>query len=178
MLGHAHLAETAYPAAIERFTAALQINPQLPTAHYGLATAYHKQGQNEQAIAECRKELALQADEAETNWLLGSLLELRGEMDEASKHLQIAVAQRADFASAWYLLGNIAARQNRLPEAEKFAAKAVQFDDTMEGHHLLLAQILQRQGKKTQAQAEFEKVKKILQQKRAKDTDFLNRISK
>jgi tetratricopeptide (TPR) repeat protein len=171
--GHAHLAEASYQKAIESFQLALKYNPQLQTAHYGLATAYHKLGENDRAVEECRKEAAMNPGDAETNWLLGLLLESRGELDEASRRALTAVESRPDFGAAWYLRGKISFRQNRFVEAEKWLVRATGLEPEEESYRFLLGQTYQRLGKKTQAVAEFEKVKEIKERNRAREAEKL-----
>lgn len=173
LLGHAQLAEAAYQKAVETFQLALKYNPQLQTAHYGLATAYHKLGEDEQAIAECRKETALSPDDAENNWLLATLLETRGELDEASQRALAAVDRRPEFGAAWYLRGKISFRRNRYSEAEKFLIRATTLEPEEESYRFLLGQTYQRLGKKAQAVAEFEKVKEIKERNRAREAEKL-----
>ena len=75
-----------------------------------------------------------------------------------------------------YMLGKIYFRQNRFVEAEKQAVKAIDLETQQDGYHFLLGRIYQRQGRQAQAAAEFEKVKTIQEQKRARENEVLNQI--
>ena len=67
-LGNAYLKLEKYELAESAFNDALQINPKLVSAHYGLASTYLKQNKVEEGLVELKKVIELAPDSIEANY--------------------------------------------------------------------------------------------------------------
>ena len=65
LLGCAHRNEGKVNGAIEAFSKAVSLAPELGDAHFNLATALHKVGRLEEAVGEFRRTVELTPDDAE-----------------------------------------------------------------------------------------------------------------
>jgi tetratricopeptide (TPR) repeat protein len=69
-----HTQQKDYPLALEEFTTALRLAPQLPEAHYYRGLVYLHQGDLNSAEQELRAELALRPGDPQTTYYLGYTL--------------------------------------------------------------------------------------------------------
>ncbi len=90
------LAATNLPAAVEQFTASLELNPDNPDAHANLAQAMAMQGKLDRAEAEFRKALALKPLDAQIHRNFAATLGRLGKQGEAAGQLQTALSIKAD----------------------------------------------------------------------------------
>lgn len=80
--------EGEYEAAIEQFTLAIKLNPELALAYYWRASTYQRLGQVEKAVADYRKALELEPEEIQIQADIANTYALFDEMDEAVAELE------------------------------------------------------------------------------------------
>ncbi|MGH7491878.1 MAG: tetratricopeptide repeat protein [bacterium] len=116
-LGKADSARLAYEQAIA-------IDSSFATAYLRLAELYKEGGDLDQALRYARRGLALQPDNLNYRYFLGSLLLLSGQPQEAAAELEAVVAKRPWHYWANYNLGQALVRLGREAEGKRYLAKA------------------------------------------------------
>ena len=115
----------------ERFAGkAVQLNPALATAHFGLAIVYDDEKKYDAALSEYRKAIALDPDFASAYTGLGNILSYQGKYDQAIEAYRkvIAVSSRNDkipVVTAYNILGGTYAQQKKFDEAIGEFRKAI-----------------------------------------------------
>jgi len=89
-----------FPAAVEEFQKAIQINPAMTSVESWYGQALLETGDADGAAAAFRKELASNPNDFESNEKLGAILTTRRQFDEALPYLQRAVSMRPGSAEA------------------------------------------------------------------------------
>lgn len=167
-LGRAYFGNGEISKAISSFQKAVSIQPSNPQARFFLATAMERDGNVAQALAEYRNVLQLRPNSAEGNLGLGVLL-LKTEGDksvEGLNALQKAVSLDANLYEAQIVLGKTLIRLNRATESVLPLQKAAGLAPNNPEPHFQLAIAYRKLGRKTEADAETEVVKKIHEKRR------------
>lgn len=107
---------------------ALELVPELETAHYGLGNVAYERGELDAAVVHYERAVALRPDYAAAqNHLAATLVEL-GRTDEAVAHYQLAIAAHPEFADAYFNLGNALRRVGAYDDAVRAYSKALEID--------------------------------------------------
>lgn len=150
----AYLEEEKPAEAIIEYRNALQLNPNLANAHWGLSRAYLATGEAGKAYWEVQEAVRLDPGNAEARLALGGFL-LFGKSDELERAVEQAdavLAGDADRADAHLLRGRALERLQRLDEAEAAYQRSAQLDpDGPERLHAL-AGFYVRRGQREQAE--------------------------
>lgn len=99
--GQSCLDRADYPGAIEHFSQALALNPQLVEAYNSRGMAYSYIGEADLAIADFDQALALDPDYAVGYCNRGSIYRLKGERDRAIQDFTNAIDLNPDYADAY-----------------------------------------------------------------------------
>jgi tetratricopeptide (TPR) repeat protein len=116
-LGKADSARHAYEQAIV-------LDSTFATAYLRLAELYKEGGELDRALRYARQGLALQPDNLNYRYFIGSLLLLNGQVQEAVVELEAVVAKRPWHYWANYNLGQAFVRLGRQDEGKRYLAKA------------------------------------------------------
>ena len=161
MLGRKQERAEKYSEAIQSFRRALELDPKVPRAHYGLGMTLRSLGDVPAARAEFESALKLDPSDAYAHYQLGRFLILQKEPMEAAYHLEEAIRLKPDLADAYAKLGVLYRSLKRNDDAEKAFRTAVRLDPKMEKACYGLAQLLQATGKTEEAQKFFEQVRQL-----------------
>ena len=99
--GQSCLDRADYPGAIEHFSQALALNPQLVEAYNSRGMAYSYIGEADLAIADFDQALALDPDYAVGYCNRGSIYRLKGDRDLAIQDFTSAINLNPDYAAAY-----------------------------------------------------------------------------
>jgi Flp pilus assembly protein TadD len=116
-LGIAYTRQGKIETAINHYTKAVQIKPNLPRSHNNLGNAYARQGRMNEAIAHYTVALQIKPDFAGAHNNLGNVLAEQGRNEEAIFHFSRAQQLQPDFAEASFNMGSVLARQGSMDEA-------------------------------------------------------------
>lgn len=131
MVGVAKLEHNDFKGAIEDFKRAVDLNPELPTAHGLYAQALLEAGDRDVAKREFEAELARNPLDFQANLYFGVLLKEEQQFDQAMKHLNVALGVRPGELATRYQIASLklAARDTEaaLPLLEELVKEAPTF---------------------------------------------------
>lgn len=141
LLGTRAFESADYPAAIQQFNAAAELNPKLPQLHSFLGRALLYTGDPENAAKAFRLELASNPSDFAANLGLAQILIFQKRFSEARPLAQRAHESRAASAEASLALGQALAEQNQYVAALPLAESAAQATPNSAAVHSLLASV-------------------------------------
>lgn len=156
---HVSLQANAYKDAIESYTHASKLDSSNPDAILGVATVYFILGQNDAAIAEYKKGIAMFANDA--RFYIGCAETLLASPDsrklqpEATNLLEKAVKLAPQSAEAHYQLGQLALQQSRLHDAERELLISLQLGPDQSKAHFALSVLYRRMKRTDDATKQF-----------------------
>jgi tetratricopeptide (TPR) repeat protein len=157
----------AYPAAIERFNKALELDPEFPRAYDNLGLCYEAMSNNESAVKCYERAVSLNRRRLPASpWPplnYGMLLLRQGSLDQAEILLREAVDLGSGMLLAHHQLGAALAKQKRFPDALEELKKAVELDPTYAEAHFTLASVYRQLGDSSKADLELEAFQKLKQ---------------
>ncbi len=168
-LGRAYFGNGEIVKSIAAFRRAVSIRPDHTKARFFLATALERDGKSSDALKEYRAILKLDHNSVEGNLGLGVLL-LKTEGNssvEGLSALQRALEFNAELYEGQITLGKTLVRLNRGAEAIGHLKKAAALAPKNPEPHFQLSIAYRKLGKKEEASAETEIVKKIHESRRA-----------
>jgi len=161
LLGEVLDASNQAEAATKEFEAAVRTSPVPPEAHFGLGYLYWKQQRFEEASHEFEAELASQSRHAQALTYLGDS-EIHTDREKAAEaHLQRALSFDANIRLANLDLGILFAARNDSDKAIRYFREAIRIDPASPDAHYRLGRLWSSLGRQQEAQAEFDKVKKL-----------------
>ncbi len=153
--GHAGEAETQYRIAVE-------FQPTDAAAQFGLGGVLMAEGREKEALARLeralpllRAQVAMNPEEVDGHYNLGTVYGMLGRADEAIAEFSQAIRLRPGDAQARFNLGTALASRNRLNEAAAEFAEAVHLVPDYAAAHFNLARILVALGRKEDAIGEY-----------------------
>jgi len=161
MLGQKQGGAEQYQDSIKSFRKALELDPKIPGAHYGLAMTLRSLGDLSAAQTEFEAALKLNPSDALAHYQLGRFLIQQKQPAEAAHHLEEAVRLDPQLADAYAKLGILYRSVGKNVEAEKAYRTAVRLNPKLEKACYGLAQLLQAEGKTEEAQKVFEQVRQL-----------------
>jgi tetratricopeptide (TPR) repeat protein len=148
LMGTALLEYQDYPAAVQEFASAIQIDPKLPGVHALHGRALLGTGDPQSAERSFRRELELNPNEFEANLYLGHLRRQEQKLDEALVYLRRAIGMRPHDSTANYALASLFVAQGKNDDARDVLEQLVdQHPDFVEAHVLLATTYFRLQRK-------------------------------
>jgi tetratricopeptide (TPR) repeat protein len=145
----------AHAEDLSAYTKMLRADPDNPLRHDAVASLYLDGGMFDEAIAEFRQSLRLNAASAPTLYNLGFALSARGRRDEAITAFQEALRIDPDYAQAHNNLGALLQLGGQGDAAlEHYRRAATLRPDNVESH-TNLGQLLSIRGRAAEAAAQF-----------------------
>jgi tetratricopeptide (TPR) repeat protein len=117
--GAAYLMAGNVDRAVAHSLEALELNPNLASAHYNLGLAFHRVGDREQALAAFRQVVRIRPDDAQARHNLATMLDESGRTEEAIAEYEAALALRPDMARTRYNLALALFQAGRYPQARE-----------------------------------------------------------
>src|SRR5206468_2450598 len=161
MLAQKQAGAEKYSEAIQSFHRALELDPQVPGAHYGLAMTLRSLGDLTAAQSEFELALKLNPNDALAHYQLGRFLIQLKEPVEAARHLEESIRLKPELADAYSKLGVLYRSLKKNDEAEKAFRAAVRLNPKLEKACYGLAQLLQAKGERAEAERFFEQVRQL-----------------
>lgn len=157
--------EEDYPRAARQYREALRINPRLPGAHRGLALSIMNSNPDEAAIREAeqalQRELAMNPQDADSEYQLGEISWRRGDEESALKRYSHAVELQPEFTPGLIALGKALIAKGEYESAVQHLRDAIQADPENEVAHYRLAQAYRQLGRVDDASKELEEFRRI-----------------
>jgi tetratricopeptide (TPR) repeat protein len=160
-LGIAYARQGNIETAIDHYTKAVQIKPNLPRSHNNLGNAYARQGRMNEAIAHYTLALQIKPDFAGAHNNLGNVLAGQGKNEEAIFHFARAQQLQPDFAEASFNMGSVLARQGSMDEALAQFTRALELKPDFAEAHNSMGVILARTGNLDDAIVHFHEALKL-----------------
>ncbi|MEG4291688.1 tetratricopeptide repeat protein, partial [Microcoleus sp. D2B6] len=132
----------------------IQLEPNNAKAYYKLCYVLDDQNKLDDAVAACRKSIALNSD-AQTYFVLGYVLRRQGKLEEAIAAYGQAIQLDPKSAAAYNGLGNALYNQGKLEEAIAAYGQAIQLDPKSAAAYNGLGNALYNQGKLEEAIAAY-----------------------
>jgi tetratricopeptide (TPR) repeat protein len=143
--------ETLYGRTIEE-------NPGCGMAHNNLSAILQSQGKLDEALAQCRKALETEPDEAGVYVNLGSIMADRGRLDDAIASYRKALKLKPNDAMAYNGLGLALAGWGRFDEALANYRKALEINPRYVNALINVGNVLASRGQLEGALAQYQKV--------------------
>jgi tetratricopeptide (TPR) repeat protein len=154
-----------FAGAIAQYRKALEIEPKLPGANRALGVALMNAVNDEASRTEARacfeRELALNPNDALSEYQLGELEWIRGGAEEAGRRFTRAVDLQPNFPEALMAVGKVLIASGRLDEAVAALEKSISLDPSNEVAHYRLGQALQKLGNQERANRQFAEFRRL-----------------
>ena len=161
MLGASRLSVYDFPGAVRELARAIELNPNLPTAHSYYGNALLGDGKREQAVEAFRQELELNPTDFEANYALGVLAKQDGQLDSALSYLRRALLISPGSPSVRYQIGTVYIASDRLPEARQILEEVVKDAPDLVEAHAALGKLYYRLGRKEDGDREQVTVRRL-----------------
>lgn len=147
-----------YPAAIEHFKRAIELDPKMARAYDNLGLCYFYVNQNDAAVADYEKAIELDKDLAHPSpWPYLNLAitqQFLNKLGEAEANLRESLRLYPDFAKAHFQLGSVLEDEGKLEPALVELKEAARLDPSYAEPHMAIARIDHRLGRRDEAQSE------------------------
>jgi tetratricopeptide (TPR) repeat protein len=168
-LRHLQAAKTAaqaqkYPEAVLEYKSAIQIDPRMADAHYGLAQAYEAAGDLGSAIREYIRTADLAPDNLDAQIRAGNGLLRSGQYKDAQTRAETILKKDVRNVDAQIMLGNALAGMKDMDKAVSTLEQAAQADTNRPGTFLSLGAVQYASGDITRAEATFKNAVKVAPQ--------------
>jgi protein O-GlcNAc transferase len=168
LMGLAYLTPLDYPAAKAEFKRAVQLNPQLPTAHSLYGRCLLALGEHDAADRAFREELDLNINDFEANLQLGSMRRAVQRFAEATTYVERAAAIRPGDLTARKLLASLRLQTGKVDDAVVLLEGIVKDAPDLIEAHVQLATAYNRLQRKEDAEREKEIVDRLNAEVQAK----------
>jgi tetratricopeptide (TPR) repeat protein len=161
MLGKAYLNRGDDDKARAELEQAAQADAKLPMVHYNLGVVYKRKREYQKAKEEFLKDVAVEPDVAYNYDELGTMCLALEQNAEARRYFEQALQRNSQIGTSWYGLAKIDKAEKRYAPALKALDSAGAIDPKSGSVHYLRAQVLMQLGRKTEAQTEFDAVRRL-----------------
>jgi len=155
--GDRYLEEEQYRAAVIEYTNAVEIDPNLAAAHYGMARSFLKTRETEKALWELRETVRLDPSNTHARMEFGALSRLAGDAETAVVQAQAVLEIAPENVGAMLLQGRALDQLERREEAGAAYQAAAEADPDSSAPLLLLAKHHVEQGDRKSAEPLFRK---------------------
>ncbi len=143
------------------FDEAIKLNDKNSAAYSGLGEIYDAGSDDDKAILNYEKALALDSGLTEINAPLGILYYQKNDIAKAEGFLTKAMAANSSDALTQYFLGLVRYKQNRYEDARAAFAESTKLDATLPEAHVSLGEALDKLDRKDEALAEFKEAARL-----------------
>src|SRR3989338_6142883 len=126
--GYQYALNKEYDEAIEAYTNAIALTPNLANPYNNRGNAYAKKGQNDRAIEDYSKAIALDPNDAAAYYNRGIVYADKGQYDRAIEDYNKAIALDPNDAAAYYNRGIVYADKGQYDRAIEDYSKAIALD--------------------------------------------------
>ena len=165
ILAQALASQDDFQGAIAQYRKALEVDPQLPGAHFEIGQLTLAESSAEPARQQAEKEfksaLAANPQDAECYYMLGEIEWLRSNPQGAWDDYKRALALRPTFVDAHIAAGKALATLGQPDQAIKHLEEAVHLDPQSEVAHYRLSEVYRKLGRTQDAQSELAAFRKL-----------------
>jgi Tfp pilus assembly protein PilF len=164
MMAHELARQGHKEEAIENYSIALKLEPNLPGLHFELAEmlkASPAAGGPQAAEKEYKAALEVNPSDEKSECRLGDIAAERGEVEEAQKHYARALQLQPDDPEANVGLAKVWMSMNHPERAEPLLKHAIQMDPTIAVAHFRLSTIYRQTGRGEDAKRELDEYRKF-----------------
>jgi tetratricopeptide (TPR) repeat protein len=147
--------------ALEQFQTALQIDPKIDKAHYGLSRVYLAQSKLSDAVAELEQAIRDDPRNGELYSDYGNILENMGRHDEATQQFQKALQLSPKSGKVHYMYAMDLVQNRKLDEAMSEFRTALAHDPKHPEAHFHLGRALYLKGDLEGARAQYEETARL-----------------
>ena len=161
LLGTAKLNAADVPGAMEELKKAVELSPDLPSAHAYLGQALLMSGDSDGAAKAFQRELAISPYDFNANLSMASLLRQDQDYEKAKMHLERALRVRPGDTGVRYQQGSIALAENKVDQARQMLEAVVADAPEFVEAHVSLATVYYRLKRKADGDRERALVEKL-----------------
>ena len=147
--------------AVGQLQKALQLDPQLPMAHFMLGEVYLYKSNVPDSLEEFHKELAINPIAWYVFWRMGDAYTRVENWNEAERALKQAVWLNPDFSGPYILLGKVELKKGLPDLAAGFLERALKMDPNNYSAHYMLGTAYKQLGRAAEADREFRLSEKL-----------------
>jgi len=107
---------------------ALELKPEMGTAHANLSVVYYDQKKYSEALAEAQKAVKTNANQPIFRVVLGNALSKTGDLKGAAQEYKVAIHLKPKYENAHFNLGRVLNEDGQVTEAKYSLAKALELD--------------------------------------------------
>ena len=155
--GDEHLKAGRYGDAERCYRQVIESDAQYPAALINLGFILKEQGRTHEARQVLERAVLIAAGDADSHYLLGSILEITGPRGAEVPHLQKAIDLRPDFELARRQLINALFQLGRFPEATKLCEESLEISPNSAELHFYRSELYLRADEKDLAIASCER---------------------
>lgn len=157
LLGGASAALRRHDVALAHYHRAIELNPNLVSAHNNLANLLQGMGRGEEAVAGYRRAIEIKPDYANAHFNLGNALKKLGRVKQAAAAFERTLAIKPDHVLAHNNLGNAFRDLGRPGDAGACFKRALQIQPGYADAHSNLGNVLLDLGRPQEAVASYER---------------------
>lgn len=143
------------------FEEAVRLNDKNAVAYSGLGEIYDAANEDDKAISNYEKAMALDAGLTEIYAPLGILYYQKTDVVKAEGFLTKALASNSRDALTQYFLGLVRYKQNRFEDSKVALVESVKLDATMPEAHVALGEALAKLDRRAEAVAEYKEAARL-----------------
>jgi tetratricopeptide (TPR) repeat protein len=160
LLGNAYEDQQELDKAVEEYKQALGKDPSIPNAQFIIGYLYWRQSDTENAREWLEKEAAKNCHGL-ANYYLGEISRTEKDLPKAESLYRRSLACDGSNSNAHLRLGMLLEEEKRYEEAAAQLKEATRLAPDVSSGHYHLASVYRSLGRKTEAQIEFDKVRRI-----------------
>ena len=161
LIGLVEYAREDFTAAKTSFQKAIELDPVRADFYFYLGATYFKQSNLDEAARVWKQAGEVDRQSFSPAFALGALLVERHEYAEALPHLERAIKIRPRDSAAQFELGRLYFYLEQFPKAAEILKSATALNPASKQASFFLARTYQRLGRKQEADAEFERGRKL-----------------
>jgi tetratricopeptide (TPR) repeat protein len=161
LMGTARMAVRDIPGAIDDLRRAIELNPNLPSAHAIYARALLQSGSRERAVDAFTQELQINSNDFDSNLYLGLLAQQDHNYGDALRFLKRALEVRPGDPAVRHQIGTLYLSVGKIEDAQRELEQVIKDAPNFVEAHVSLATVYYREKRKQDGDREQATIKKL-----------------